>query len=470
MRRRTSLSLAAACCLVLAAPLGTGASFGPPSGASAAEPLREVMFVGNNWSGTASIVEANGRRRVLRSGIDLVPDRAQELADIRSDPERLAFYLLIQQGPGEGHDQYVDDMFSTPDGRFLAVSRPSFADVVWVDLAKATTGQADSIVREQQMDGHRTDHMALSPDGTRLLVSDSTARQVIEYSMVDQVLPDGTSIAMGDRLRTFESGETPHESNYTRDQSRIFHASIGRVYTPVDGAEPLDALLAPVLDPVKDLVKGDRWFQVVRNSDFRVLQRWDMGAELAEAGHPGMSGAVRPMALHPDERFLYFQVSFFHGIVEFDTHAPDANGRVDYTLGGLAEPRVGRVTRLIRLPKRTTALREQYVNDSAHHGLALDGTGTTLCAAGTMDDYVALVDRVTGHRTMFDPATTGRTFGKPYWTTEGPGNTCWVSLSESDAIAVIDFDTKQLVTYHPVGDHPQRIRHGYVDESVTEQW
>ena len=37
---------------------------------------------------------------------------------------------------------------------------------------------------------------------------------------------------MGDRLRTFESGETPHENNYTEDGSRIFHASIGKVYTP----------------------------------------------------------------------------------------------------------------------------------------------------------------------------------------------------------------------------------------------
>lgn len=461
MRRRTRLGALTACLALAATATAVPAS----TGASTTE-KRSVMFVGNNWAGTASIVAADGKRRVLKRGIDLIPDKAQELADIHADPERLVFYLAIQQGPGEGHDQYVDDMFSTPDGRFLAVSRPSFADVVWVDLAKATTGRPDSIVREQQMDGHRTDHMALSPDGTRLLVSDSTARQVIEFSMVNEVLPDGTRIRMGDRLRTFVSGETPHESNYTKDGSRIFHASIGRVYTPLDGAEPLD----PLLDPVTDVTKGDRWFQVVRNRDFRVLRRWDMGHELAEAGHPGMSSAVRPMALHPEERFLYFQVSFFHGIVEFDTRATDANGRVDYTLGGVAEPRVGRVTRLIRLPKRTTALREQYVNDSAHHGLAIDRTGSTLCAAGTMDDYVALVDRATGRRTMFDPSTTGRTFGKPYWTTEGPGNTCWVSLSESDAIAVIDFRRKKLLAYRAVGDHPQRIRHGYVAKSVTDQW
>ncbi len=86
---------------------------------------------------------------MLKRGIDLVPDKDQELLDIHSDPEKLAFYLAIQQGPGEGHDQYVDDMFSTTDGRYLAVSRPSFADVVWIDVARAVAGRPDSIVREQ---------------------------------------------------------------------------------------------------------------------------------------------------------------------------------------------------------------------------------------------------------------------------------------------------------------------------------
>ena len=51
---------------------------------------------------------------------------------------------------------------------------------------------------------------------------------------------------------------------------------------------------------------------------FEISQRWDMGKELEEAGHPGMSSAVRPMAVAPDQRRIYFQVSFFHGIVEFD--------------------------------------------------------------------------------------------------------------------------------------------------------
>jgi YVTN family beta-propeller protein len=414
------------------------------------------MFVGNNWAGTATIVDAR-TLKVLRTGVNLVPDKAQELTDIMLAPDRLAYYLAIQQGPGEGHDQYVDDMFTTPDGRYLAVSRPSFADVAWIDVAKATAGRTDSIVREQPMDGYRSDHMGLSPDGRRLLVSDSTANQVIEYSMVDEVV-DGRQVRMGDRLRTFVSGETPHESNYAPDASRIYHASIGKVYTPGD-------------DPALDATKGDRWFEIVDNRDFSISQRWDMGQELAEAGHPGMSAAVRPMAVAPDQRFIYFQVSFFHGFVEFDTEAPDIDGAVGYTAGGIPEPRTGAVTRVIDLPNRVPDMpREQYVNDSGHHGLSMDDAGTTLCAAGTMDDYAALVDRSTGAYTMFDQATTGHDYLKPYWTTAGLGNTCWISLSGSDSVAVLDFGTRKELAYLPVGDHPQRVRHGVVPSTLVASW
>jgi DNA-binding beta-propeller fold protein YncE len=457
MRRTAALLLPALLALVPAVP----ADARPASAAG----LRDVMFVGNNWAGTATIVDARSLK-VLKTGVNLIPDKGQELTDIVLSPDKLAYYLLIQQGPGEGHDQYVDDMFTTRDGRFLAVSRPSFADVVWVDIAKATAGRSDSIVREQQMDGYRADHMGLSPDGRRLLVSDSTSRQVIEYSMVDEVV-GGRQIRMGDRLRTFVSGETPHESNYSPDGTRIYHASIGKVYTPGD-----ETSVGPVpIGPVHDALKGDRWFEIVDNADFSITKRWDMGKELAEAGYPGMSAAVRPMAVAPDQRFIYFQVSYFHGLVEFDTQAPDIDGAVTYTAGGIPEPREGAVRRVVNLPNRVPTMPlEQYVNDSAHHGLSMNDAGTTLCAAGTMDDYAALVDRATGSYQIFDTASTGHEYLKPYWTTEGLGDTCWVSLSGSDSVAVLDFDTGEELAFLPVGDHPQRVRHGVVPQAVVAAW
>ena len=433
-------------------------------------PKRSVMVVNNNWAGTATVVDVHTKRKLAT--IDIVPDLDQELLEIALSPDRLALYLAVQQVVGEGNDQYVDDMYTTPNGKYLAVSRPSLADVVWIDLAKAADGDADSIVAEQQLDGYRTDHMGVSPDRRRLVVSDSTERQVIEFSMVDETLPDGTQVEMGQRLRAFSSGDTPHENNYSENGKRIFHASIGRVYTPGDYGYvgPVDA------DTIHDSVKADRWLQIVRTRDFEILERWDMGVELEEAGYPGMSSAVRPAAVTPDESVMFLQVSFFHGIVQFDLEAPDPNGAGDYTLGGVSEPAVGKVRRIIPLPVSDEVAnmpREQYVLDSAHHGLAISKDGSKLCAAGTMSDYGAVIDRKSWSPKIFKGKgrfLTGRTYLKPYWSVTGPGNTCWMSMSGSDLVTVISYKTEKVVAEIAVGDHPQRVRPGKIRESIVRKF
>ena len=439
------------------------ASLLPPvsAGAGADEPAerrrrpadKQVMFVGNNWAGTATVVDV-ATRKPIRT-LDIIPDRQQELRDIYAAPDRLAFYLAVRFGIGEGNDQYVDDMFTTRDGRLLAVSRPSFADVVWIDLASG------KIVAEQQMDGYRTDHMTTSPNGRRLLVSDSTANVVHEY-----VLGGAGRARTGTRLRSFPTGDTPHESGYTRNGNKIFHASIGRVYTPVDYPE-----LGPVpVGGVHDAVKANRWLQVVKNKSFAVRQRWDMGKELAEAGFPGMSSAVRPMVLTPDEGTAFLQVSFLHGIVEFSLDGTDPTGGGDYDAGGVAEPAKGVVRRVIPLPISPEAAatpREDYVLDSAHHGIAFNDRGTKLCVAGTMSDYAAVVSRRSGKPKILADAR----YKKPYWatTSEADGH-CWVSMSGSDLVLVIDYRTKKVVAEVPVGRHPQRVRDGVLDGRVLAAW
>jgi DNA-binding beta-propeller fold protein YncE len=397
-----SALLAAALAVSPAAASGAAEKRKPPK-------TRDVLYVGNNWDGTAHVVAPRTFRRLAR--INIVPDREERMAEIQSDPAALGYFLGIRELVGEGHDQFVDDMFSSRDGRFLYVSRPSFADVVAIDL------RTRKIVWRVEVEGYRADHMAISPDGRRLLVSASTARAV-------HAIDTRTGRIVG----SFPSGDQPHENNFSRDGKLIYHASIGAVYTPTD-------------DPLLDATKGDRWFQIVDASTLQVLRRIDMGEKLDEFGEPDMSSAVRPMVLSPDERTLYFQVSFFHGFVEYDLQQD-------------------RVLRLARLPLSEEAAgkrRDEYLLDSAHHGLTMNPSGTKLCAAGTMSDYAAIVDRGTfAHRII--PVGP-----KPYWSTNsGNGRHCFVSVSGADRVSVISYRKETEVARIPVGDHPQRMRMGKV--------
>jgi DNA-binding beta-propeller fold protein YncE len=401
--------VAALAALLAAAP---AAAEGPPKRPD----TRQVMFVGNNWDGTADIVDARTFRRVAR--INTIPDKEERLAEIQRDPERQAFFLAIRQAVGEGNDQFTDDMFTSHDGRFVYVSRPSFADVVGISL------KTQQIVWRFPMEGQRADHMAISPDGKSLLVSDSTANKVHRLDA-----------RTGRKTGEFPSGDSPHENNYSRDGRLVFHASIGRVYTPTD-----QSLIGP-LELIRDTSKGERWFQVVDANTMQVLERFDMGEKLAQAGYPEMESAVRPMALSPDERFVYAQISFHHGFIEYD----------------FEQDRVVRVANLPVSEEAQGTPREDYLLDSAHHGLAMNPRGTKLCAAGTMSDYAAIVRRDSFAHRIFEVGE------KPYWSTNGLGGRhCWVSVSGDDKVVVLEYRRERQVAQVPVGDHPQRVRLGAV--------
>jgi DNA-binding beta-propeller fold protein YncE len=394
--------------MALALTVGVAGAASPAAPAAPAG-QRDVLVVSNNWAGTADLVDPRSFRRLKR--LNVIPDRAQRIAEIEADPGRKIFFDGIRQLVGEGHDQFVDDGFTSNDGRFVYFSRPSFADVVSIDVR---TGR---IAWRVALDGNRADHMALSPDGRRLLVSDSTANVV---AVVDS--------RAGRIVGRIPSGDQPHENNYSRDGRLIFHASIGPVYTDTD-------------DPSQDATKGRRVFHIIDARTLRVVRRYDIGQELAKYGI-GASAAVRPMAIAPDERYVYMQLSFLHGFVEFDL-------------------RQGRPTRVAILPLSDASRRlprQRYLLDSAHHGLTFNRAGTKLCAAGTMSGYAAVVDRRT--LTVDGIVRVGRV---PYWSTSSrDGRYCFVSVAGEDRVSVISFRTAREVARIRVGDHPQRMRTGTV--------
>ncbi|MGW5448267.1 YncE family protein [Streptomyces asiaticus] len=406
---RMMLSLAAAVALAV-----TGSTAVSASAQSKAAGLREVMFVGNNWDGTADVIKSSGD--LARIGrINVIPDKDQRLTEIYLNPIKLAFFLGIRLGPGEGHDQFVDDMYSTPDGSAIVVSRPSFADVVSIDV---TTGKVNW---RFPVSGFRADHMAVSPDGKRVAVSASTSNTV-------HVL----DIETGKQLGSFSAGDKPHENVFTDGGKYLWNMSIGEVNTDLD-------------DPSMDWTKGDRHITVVDTTTYRQVKVIDMRERLDAFGRKDLSDAVRPVAFTPDESKLYFQVSFFNGFLEYDV-AKD------------------KITRAKTLPKNpeTSEDRTTWVNDSRHHGLSMSPDGKKLCVAGTMDDYATVVDRESLQEGPLVPTS------KPYWATvSGDGASCVVSESGADRVTAIDFATGEKTASVSVGDHPQRVRIGHVAADWT---
>lgn len=369
---------------------------------------KQVFFVGNNWDGTVTVIRPSGDFGKI-GVVNMIPDRKQRLLEIHLNPIKLIAYTYIQQTAGEGNDQLVDDMYSTPDGQSIVASRPSFADVVSINIK---TGK---INWRTPVEGFRADHMAVSPDGQRVAVSASSGNVV-------HVL----DIHTGKELGRFATGDKPHENIYFANGSKILNSAIGNVETSMDAQW-------------QDFTKGKRYITIADANTYKVLKKIDFRPALDAFGRKDLSNSVRPMVFSKDESKLYAQVSFFNGLVEYDLNQD-------------------KITRIAQLPGSSTIPKDRtkWVNDSRHHGLSISADGEKLCVAGTMDDYATIVDRRTLQATQLIPA------GKPYWATRSPdGRSCVISESETDVVTVIDFATGNKVLSVPVGNHPQRVRLGY---------
>lgn len=370
---------------------------------------QQVFFVGNNWDGTVTVIRPNGDFGKIGT-INMIPDRKERMWEIIWNPIKLIAFLYIRNSAGEGNDQLVDDMYSSPDGRAIIASRPSYADVVSIDV------ETGKVKWRFPVKGFRADHMAVSPDGMQVAVSASSGNVV-------HVLDINT----GKELGNFKTGDKPHENIYFDGGKKILNSSIGNVETPYDA-------------PWQDFTKGDRKLTIADATTYEVVKTIDLRPALDAFGRKDLSDSVRPVVFSPDENTLYGQVSFFNGLFEYDMVSD-------------------KITRIVQLPGSSTIPKDRtkWVNDSRHHGLSISPDGAKLCAAGTMDDYVTIVDTQTLTHSKLVYAN------KPYWATVTPdGQNCLISESEGDSVTVVSFDTGEKVTTVPVGNHPQRVRIGYL--------
>jgi DNA-binding beta-propeller fold protein YncE len=316
----------------------------------------------------------------------------QERLDSMTLTERIGYELVNQI---QGYRKLVDDMAVSPDGKTLYVSRGVLSDAVAFDIA------SKRMLWRHKVEGIKADHAALSPDGTKFVVSATTASKA-------EVLDTAT----GNLVTSFGTGTYPHANDYSPDGSVLYNSSIGLTSLPKS----------------LNILKGVKSVTAVDPVTFarRRTYLFDYG--------------IRPAVFTADNTTMYAQLSYLNGFIEYDlVH--------------------GRTTRTVQMSLSTKAAAmsaDDYPQNSAHHGMAMNAGETKLCVAGTIDDYAAIVSRpgLTTDGFVYYAADS-----LPYWAqTSNDGQKCFVSLAEKDQISVVDYATATEVARIPVGHFPQRER------------
>ncbi|TDD92145.1 YncE family protein [Actinomadura darangshiensis] len=316
----------------------------------------------------------------------------QERLDAMTPVERIGYEAV---NAAQGYRKLVDDMAVSPDGTTVYVSRGVLSDAAAFDIA------TKRMLWRHKTEGFKADHAALSPDGTRFIVSATTASKA---EVIDT--------ATGTLKTSFATGTYPHANDYSPDGRILYNSSIGITSLP----KLLNGL------------KGSKAVTAVDAATYKPLRTYtfDYG--------------IRPAVFTRDNRTMYAQLSYLNGFVEYDLAA-------------------GRITRTVQMPfsdKAAAMKPDDYPQNSAHHGMAMDAGETKLCMAGTIDDYVSIVSRpgLTTDGTVHYAAD-----ALPYWTQTSPnGHDCFVSLAEDDQVSVIDYRTAREVARIDVGRFPQRER------------
>jgi DNA-binding beta-propeller fold protein YncE len=300
---------------------------------------------------------------------------------------------------------YVQGLALSPDGRTLYVSRGYLGDVAAFDVASRR------ILWRLQVSGLRADHVALSPDGRRLFVSALTANEV-------QVIDTATHSFIG----SFATGDWAHVLDFTPDGKYIVNGSLGNQ-------------LMPSGSPTNDWLT----FADPRTLEVKRVLKFDAG--------------VRPFIFGPDGSLAYVQFSFFNGFKVINATT-------------------GQIVHTVNLPVEGPAVGEspsQYPNQAAHHGISLAGDQRTLCDAGTVSNYVALVDRRSLHTRAIIPV--GDQPADAITSTDG--KLCLVTNRGTggggDTLSVISYRLRREVARLRMGNGPQELIVGNVPDTVLRR-
>ncbi len=295
---------------------------------------------------------------------------------------------------------YAQDQDLSPGGSTLYVSRGHRGDVAAFDIA---TGELRWKV---PIPGLRADHMTLSQDGKRLYVSALTDDHVYAIDTERHVIAG-----------SFETGQWPHDNHLSPDGARIYNGSIGAIVAPFEAR--------PAFGPPPYLLT------VAATDDLRVLRTYEF-----ERG-------IRPYVITHDERRLFAQLSERSVVIEFDLES-------------------GAITRELELPVDAGTTSDDYDFEAPHHGLAMTPDEKTLCIAGRVSDYVALVAT-----DSLQPVAIIEVDDAPGWAATDPlGKYCFVPNTRADTLSVISYAERREIARIKPGDGPKQVEAGRIPEAI----
>jgi YVTN family beta-propeller protein len=144
---------------------------------------------------------------------------------------------------------------------------------------------------------------------------------------------------------------------------------------------------------------------------------------------------VRPFVIARDGGTAFVQLSYLSGFVELNLSS-------------------GQLLATVHLPVTGPGARLQpseYPNEAAHHGIALSRNGETICDAGTISNYAALVSA----RSLAPEAIIPVGDQPAEAVTSLDGRYCFVANRGSNIVSVISYAKRREIARIPVGAHPQ---------------
>lgn len=255
-----------------------------------------------------------------------------------------------------------------------------------------------------QLPSLRADHLTVSPDGSTIFATSLPGDQVYAISAATHQI-----------VGSYEAGTYPHVLEFSPNGRYLYSGSLGNQLAPYGQDNGVHELA----------IANPRTLQVVRTYPF--------------------AAGVRPFAFSENGRSLVLQLSYLNGFEVLNLQS-------------------GQIVRTVNLPLLGPGLAlapADYPNAAAHHGI--DVSGPTVCDAGTISNYVALVVLRTGKVSKI--IHVGQAPGEAL--TSLDGRDCYVSnrgptgldpapvpKSQGDSVSVIDYHTGRVRTI-AVGRHPQ---------------